>query len=70
MAPLIVRVAPGSPAERAGLAVGDRVTTIDGMSIRDQADMLSRFAAAGSTVAVAVERKGRLLSVAMRCEDE
>ena len=34
-APVVVSVAPGSAAERAGLCAGDEVVTINGMVPRD-----------------------------------
>ena len=34
-APRILSVAPGSPAERAGVAVGDEVLAVDGEAPRD-----------------------------------
>ncbi len=39
---VIMRILPGSPAEKAGLAVGDRITAIDGYVVND--DPLAAFA--------------------------
>ena len=64
-APVIVRITADSPAARAGIALGDRVITIDGQSIGNQADMVAKLAAAGDRVALEVDRKGRLVPIAM-----
>jgi len=61
--PVIVRVTAASPAAQAGMAVGDRVTAIDGMTVENQADMVARLSAAGSHVTVDVDRKGRLMRI-------
>ncbi|MBA2320253.1 MAG: PDZ domain-containing protein, partial [Deltaproteobacteria bacterium] len=57
----IVRVLPGSPAERDGLAVGDRITAIDGEPIGGLAleDVLARFTRSrGVPARLQVERSG------------
>ena len=59
--PVIVRITTGSPAAQAGMMLGDRVIAINGTAVIDQADMVSRLAAAGSSVAVDVDRKGRVV---------
>jgi predicted metalloprotease with PDZ domain len=43
------------------MMLGDRVIAINGTAVIDQADMVSRLAAAGSSVAVDVDRKGRVV---------
>jgi hypothetical protein len=63
--PVIVRVTTDSPAARAGIMQGDRVTAIDGQPISDQAEMVRLLAAAGGRVAIDVDRKGRLVRVEM-----
>ena len=45
--------------------LGDRVIAIDGTAVADQADMVARLAAAGDSVAVDVDRKGRLVRIDM-----
>jgi hypothetical protein len=67
-APVIVRITADSPAARAGIALGDRVTAIDGQAIGSQAEMVARLAAAGDQVALEVDRKGRLVRIDMALE--
>lgn len=58
---LVADVAPGSPAEKAGLKKSDVVLKLDGKAVKD-ADGLSDFlgaAKAGQEVAVTVLRKGK-----------
>jgi hypothetical protein len=67
--PVIVRITADSPAGRAGIALGDRVTAIDGQAINNQADMVARLAAAGNRVALDVDRKGRFVRIDMATEE-
>ena len=60
-APVVVRVAPGSPMARAGVILGDRLVAIDGATIESQPDMLAKLAAAGDRVTIDVDRKGRMV---------
>lgn len=60
----VVQVAPGSPAEQAGVQPGDLLVSIDGVPLHG-IDELHRFlsrAAVGSTVRLGVVRAGRLLT--------
>ena len=61
--PVIVRITAGSPAAQAGLMLGDRVIAIDGASVADQTDMVTRLAAAGNHVTIDVDRKGRIVRI-------
>jgi predicted metalloprotease with PDZ domain len=45
------------------MMLGDRVLAINGTAVIDQADMVSRLADAGSSVAVDLDRKGRVVRV-------
>ena len=65
MNPVIVRITAGSPAAQAGVMLGDRVISIDGTVVTNQADMVARLAAAGSSVAIDVDRKGKVVRLAM-----
>ena len=65
MNPVIVRITAGSPAAQAGMMLGDRVVAIDGTVVTNQADMVARLAAAGSSVAIDVDRKGRVMRLAV-----
>jgi carboxyl-terminal processing protease len=68
---LIVHVIPGSPAERAGIKDGDRITAVDG---RQTSDMTTDQAAAmlsgeeGSTVRVVAESPGQRRELLIRRE--
>src|SRR2546421_11946733 len=55
-APRIVAVAPGSPAARAGLAVGDQIVAMDGRPPRDIIEY--RLLADGGDVTIDVDRGG------------
>ncbi len=65
---LVNVVAPGSPAHRAGIRVGDRVVAVDGVPLADH-EGLRRAAAEtsfGSTVEYRVERDGQSLVIPVR----
>lgn len=53
---VVEAVAPGSAAERAGLRAGDKVTAVNGATLRDIVDW--RFHTAGEEATVAFERGG------------
>ncbi|MFM7107930.1 MAG: M20/M25/M40 family metallo-hydrolase [Planctomycetaceae bacterium] len=57
-APVVVQVAPESPAAAAGLLVGDRIVAVDGTAPADHDDMIARMRAAKGTVAIDVDRSG------------
>jgi hypothetical protein len=63
--PVIVRITAASPAAQAGAMLGDRVIAIDGTAVTNQADMVARLAAAGSSVAIDVDRKGKVVRLDM-----
>jgi len=67
--PVVVRITAESPAARAGLAVADRVTAIDGAEVTSQEDMVTRLAAAGDQVTLDIDRKGRLMQLTMNASD-
>ena len=62
---VIAQVEPGSPAERAGLVVGDILVAINGKQITSSADVRNRLGLlrAGSTVELGVLRGGRQRSI-------
>ncbi len=66
--PLVIDVAPNSPAAHAGLQAGDRLVTIDGERIIDQAEMIRRLAAAERECTIELERRG--LIVLARLSDD
>jgi predicted metalloprotease with PDZ domain len=47
------------------MMLGDRVVAIDGTVVTNQADMVARLAAAGSSVAIDVDRKGQVVRLAV-----
>ncbi len=61
----VTGVVPGSPAERAGFVVGDRILTLDGEAVSrvDQVTERIRAASPGVTVVLGVRRGERLLSL-------
>ena len=54
----VLQVAPGSPAAAAGLMVGDRLIELDGLRLRDEADLAGELNGLppGSPVAVRIKR--------------
>jgi S1-C subfamily serine protease len=54
-------VAPGSPADMAGVRKGDRILEFNGAELRDWRDLTDRIAAAvaGDTVTLTIERRSR-----------
>jgi serine protease DegQ len=69
--PVVDKVDPGSPAERAGLRKGDLVTAVDGMPVRE-ADSLQRklgLVWSGETVSLSVLRGSETLVIATTMEE-
>jgi serine protease Do len=62
---LLAEVAPGSPAEKAGLKTGDVVRKFNGQAIRGVQDFQKRIASAevGAKVQLAIVREGKDLSL-------
>ncbi len=58
---LVQRVTTGGPADKAGLKVGDIITTIDGRSIKDGDDLVTEIASRrpGSTIRLGFLRDGK-----------
>jgi membrane-associated protease RseP (regulator of RpoE activity) len=69
---LVARVEADTPAEKAGIAVGDVIVGVRGRTIDGAADVLSAIAdaAKGQTVAVEVVRDGRSMSLQVTMTDE
>jgi S1-C subfamily serine protease len=65
-APVVVRVAPGSPASAGGMLPGDRLLAIDGASVAGQDDMVARLKAAATEVSIDIERRGRFAELRLR----
>ena len=59
---LITSIAPGSPAEKAGLQVGDEIVRFDGKWVKNQSTLRNNESrhAPGSKVPVAAKRNGKL----------
>ena len=68
-APIVVDVARGSPAERAGLRARDRLQQIDGAPFADQAAMVERLREAGAACRLLIERQGRLQELTLQAEE-
>ena len=64
-APIVVDVAPQSPAAVAGLRVADRVRRVDGRRFADQADMVRLLGQAADGCRVEIERRGRLIDLTL-----
>jgi predicted metalloprotease with PDZ domain len=47
------------------MMLGDRVIAVDGNAVTNQADMVARLANAGGSVAIDVDRKGRIVRLDM-----
>jgi serine protease Do len=58
---LVQRVTQGGPADKAGIKVGDVITTIDGRSIKDGDDLVNEIASRrpGSTIRLGFLRDGK-----------
>ncbi|MGE0314232.1 MAG: S1C family serine protease [Lautropia sp.] len=57
---VVLRVAPQGPAERAGIARGDRISAVAGMAITDQADFYRKVlagGAAGTTLTLTIRQE-------------
>jgi S1-C subfamily serine protease len=52
---LVAKVVPGSAAARAGLRVGDVLTTLDGKRLADAGDVLSSLSAIDTSRSVAID---------------
>jgi regulator of sigma E protease len=66
---VVVAVAEGSEAERAGLLAGDVLWSVDGTLVEEMADGRRRLGGSdGSDVIIEVERGGEPLSVRVRRE--
>src|SRR6266446_5533566 len=67
---VIARVEPGSPAERAGLRTNDLVVAVNGVPIRNGAELKNRVGLAriGDEVELTVERAGTERNVTVRIE--
>ncbi|RMD70458.1 MAG: DegQ family serine endoprotease [Gammaproteobacteria bacterium] len=65
---VVTQVEPGSPADKAGLRVGDIILAIDGHRVRDAADLRNwvGLARAGDWVTLEVLREGRRFKVKVK----
>jgi len=70
--PVIVKVDKGSPAEAAGLRVGDVVSEFAGTSVRDTADLHNRMAllSAGAVADLIVVRRGKPMVIRATIADQ
>ncbi|MBU6428157.1 MAG: trypsin-like peptidase domain-containing protein, partial [Cyanobacteria bacterium REEB65] len=65
---LVSAVAPGSPADRAGLVPGDRIVAIAGEPIRDPGDLVRKVDSypVGRELMVTISRQGQRLDLAVQ----
>jgi len=63
MVPAIGDVMPGSPAWKAGLQTGDRITAIDGKPARAYADVLKKMIEGEKTVKLSIDRQGESMTI-------
>jgi len=68
---LVVKVVPGSPAERGGLKLSDLIIGVDGQSVDDPNGFGYRFATRplGGTAQVEVQRGGKVVKLAIPLEE-
>ncbi len=71
--PTVLSIFPGSPAERAGMEIGDRIVDVRGQTTRgwtvDETVRAVR-GAPGTTVAIAIERPGATVRIPLTVERE
>ena len=65
MVPAIGDVMPGSPAWKAGLQTGDRITAIDGKPARVYGDVLKKMIEGEKTVKLSINRQGESITTAV-----
>ena len=64
--PVVAQLDPKGPAQAAGLQLGDRLVALDGQALDDWQQLVDRVRALpGKSVALAVERQGQRLEVAV-----
>lgn len=63
---LVVDVAPGTPADRAGIQPGDVLTHVQGIAIGSIADLRRGLVRGGDEAPLTLIRKGRTLQVALK----
>lgn len=68
----VVRVAPGSPEDQAGIAEGDRIRAIGDLAVRGQPDYLTALVldAGRETLTFSIERAGELLDIVVQDKSE
>ena len=69
---LVGAVAPGGPAERAGLLPGDLVVSVDGRPVGSASDLMRRVSSGGigNELLIEVSRQGTWLDVALTVDEE
>jgi hypothetical protein len=64
----LIRVVPGSPADRAGLRAGQWLYEVNGRRYASSDDLVAALLAAASPMEVLIEERGRLRSVEMHAD--
>jgi len=68
---LVSKVEPGSPAEKAGIRVGDVITAVDGVDVKSSWDLRGKIRKGedGQTVPIEVWRNGKVQTVTAAIEE-
>jgi Trypsin-like serine proteases, typically periplasmic, contain C-terminal PDZ domain len=63
-------VSPGTPAERGGIRLGDRLLAVNHQPLADQNDMVRQLADAADAITLTVDRQGQLLDLRLTAEGD
>ena len=69
---LVSKVSRGGPAERAGLAVGDIIVSVNGQYVATQSELyqgIRKLGAAGATIPLRILKRGDLLDLPVKSSD-
>jgi S1-C subfamily serine protease len=64
------QVMPGSPAEKAGIRVGDRVASLGGEPVRDIPSLAAAIAARSGPTTIELSRDGRAVTVTVELQQK
>jgi len=66
---IIAEVMPGSPAENAGLLIGDSVLSVNGQAVATEGQMQAAIAASGASAELYIVREGKEISLEAKPAD-